>query len=206
MSYPQELLKLVAAKLYIGSSNIGGKILSPSKVNGFTGITLNGNIYRCHPFYANTGSWYNWAFFRWEGFESNIPARILMILDLSECEISTEVEVDQEDTHTVSHVAQITHLTKEKWVVIKAAESPSMPSSSLSDDHFWNPIITRIKLDDDRIWLVPISSLFEPCYSIYNYNYCDRKNDNDTCEHDCTAIVMKPVCEWSQLFLVWSKL
>lgn len=45
MSYPQELLKLVAARLYIGSPNIGGKIVNQSTVHGFTEITLNGNIY-----------------------------------------------------------------------------------------------------------------------------------------------------------------
>ena len=114
MSYPEELLKSVAARLYIGSPNLGGKIVSPSTVHGYTEVTLNGNMYRCHPFYANTGSWYDWAFFRWEGFDSNIPGRILMILDLTECEISEDVDIDQDQIATASHVARIPHLTKEK--------------------------------------------------------------------------------------------
>ena len=174
---------------------MGGEIITPSKIHGYTEITLNGNIYRCHPFYANTGSWYDWAFFRWDGFDSNIPARILMILDLTQCDISTEVDVDQDQIDIVSHVAQIPHLTKEKWAVIKAVESPSVLSSNLSDDHFINPIITRIKLDEDRIWLVPLSSLVEPCFVAYNYNYCDRQNENDKCEHDSTVIVIKSMSE-----------
>ena len=135
------------------------------------------------------------------GFDSSIPARILMILDLTECKISTEVDVDQDQIDNVSHVAQMPHLTKEKWVVIKAAESPSVLSSNVTDDHLLNPIMTRIKLDEDRIWLVPLSSLVEPCFVTYNYNYCDRQNENDKCENDSTAIVIKSMLKWSDLFI-----
>ena len=201
MSYPEELLKSVAARLYIGSPNIGGKIVCPSAVNGYTEVTLNGNIYRCHPFYGNTGSWYDWAYFRWEGFDSNIPGKILMILDLTECEICEDVDIDQDQIATASHVVRIPHLTQEKWAVIKAAELSSILSSELTDDHFVNEIITRIKLDEERIWLVPLSSLVEPCYVVYNYNYCERQNENDKCEHDSTAFVIKSVKEWSNLFI-----
>jgi len=201
MSYPQELLKSVAARLYIGSPNIGGKIVCPSTVNGYTGVTLNGNIYRCHPFYGNTGSWYDWAFFRWEGFDCNIPAKILMILDLTECEICEDVDISPDQTDTTSHAIRIPHLTQEKWVVVKAAESSSILSSELTDDHFVNDIITRIKIDEDRIWLIPLSSLVDPCYVVYNFNYCERQNENDICEHDSTAFVIKSVKEWSNLFI-----
>ena len=145
-------------------------------------------IYRCHPFYANTGSWYDWAYFRWDGFDSNIPARILMILDLKECDISEDVDIDEDQISNLSHIATIPHLTKEKWAVVKAAVSPSISSSELTDDHFLHQIITRIKLDEDRIWLVPLSSIVGPCYVVYNYNYCDRQNENDRCKHDSTAI------------------
>ena len=43
-SYPEQLLKTVAARLYIGSPNIGGKVINPSIVHGYTKITLNNNI------------------------------------------------------------------------------------------------------------------------------------------------------------------
>ena len=54
--YPAELLKQVAARLYIGSPNIGGKLTSESLVYGYTEISHNDHIYQCHPFYGNTGS------------------------------------------------------------------------------------------------------------------------------------------------------
>ena len=77
------MLNKVAGRLYIGSPNIGGKVMSDSLVHGYTEISYNDHIYRCRPFYSNTGSWYDWTYFEWEGFDSCIPARILMILDLS---------------------------------------------------------------------------------------------------------------------------
>ena len=200
-SYPEQLLKTVASRLYIGSPNIGGKVVNQSIVHGYTEITLNDNIYRCHPFYANTGSWYDWAYFKWEGSEASIPARILMILDLSECEISYEVDFDEDEASDIAHVATIPHLTKDKWVVVKAAESPSVLASELTDDHFTCDMITRIKLDEERIWLVPLLSLVNPCFVVYNRNYCDQMNNNDTCEHDSTAYIVKPMVEWSDCFL-----
>ena len=81
-----------------------------------------------------------------------------MILDLSECEINYEVDIDQDQVSTIAHVATLPHLTKYKWVVIKAVESPSVLSSELMDGHFTCDMITRIKLDKERIWLVPVLS------------------------------------------------
>ena len=124
-----------------------------------------------------------------------------MILDLSECEISYEVDIDQDQVSTIAHVAILPHLTKDKWVVIKAAESPAIISSELTYDHLTCDMITRIKLDEDRIWLVPLLSLFSPCFVIHNKNYCEQMNENEACEHDSTAYIMKPINEWSKSFL-----
>ena len=71
-------------------------------------------MYRCHPLYANTGSCYDLAYFRWEGFDSCIPARLLMILNLSECEINYKVDIDQDQVSDISHIPTLPHLTKDK--------------------------------------------------------------------------------------------
>ena len=109
--------------------------MNQSIVHGYTEITVNNNMYRCHPFYANTGSWYDRAYFGWDGFDSCIPARLLMILDLSEFEINYEVVIDKDKVSEVDNVPTLTHLTKDKWVVIKAATLPSVLSYELTDTY-----------------------------------------------------------------------
>ena len=74
-----------------------------------------------------------------------------MILDLLACEIDYKVNINQDQVSTIAHVATLPHLTNDQWVVIKAAESPSILSSELTDDHSSCDMITRIKLDEDRI-------------------------------------------------------
>ena len=116
-----------------------------------------------------------------------------MILDLTACEISYEVDIDQDQLSNISHVSTIPHLTKEKWVVIKAAESPSIIAAELTDDHLTCDLIKRIKLDEETIWLVPLSALVGPCFVIYNKNYCKDKNNNESYEHDSSAYIIKPM-------------
>ena len=201
-SYPAELLKQVAARLYIGSPNIGGKVTSESLVYGFTDINHNGHIYRCHPFYGNTGSWYDWAYFDWDGFDSLIPARILMIIDLSHSTINYEVDIDPDELSSVfGNVTTMRHLTKAKWVVVKAAKTPFIPLSELTDDHIHVDMIMRIKLDEECIWLVPLSSLVKPCFVIYNKNYGGITNDDGQYGDDTTAYIVKPMKDWPDLFL-----
>ena len=102
---------------------------------------------------------------------------------------------------TVGNVTTIQHLTKEKWMVVKAVRSPSINSTQLTDDHIIIDMIERIELDEDCIWLVPLSSLVKPCFVIYNRNYCDNIDENDICEHDSTACIAKPMREWPECFI-----
>ena len=148
-SYPIDLLKLVAGRLFIGSSNIGGKLVNGSVVPGYTEVKMNNNIYRCHPYFANTGGWYDWAYFSWDGYDNYIAARILMILDLTECDISYEPDVDPDIINQTPNVTRITHLTNKKWVVVKAAIAPRVNETDITVDHLDCKIIIRITLDPD---------------------------------------------------------
>ena len=201
-SYPIDLLKLVAARLFIGSNNIGGKLVNGSVVPGYTEIKMKNNTYRCHPFFANIGGWYDWAYFSWEGYDNNIAARILMILDLSECDISYEPDVDPDIMNQNKNVTRITHLTKEKWVVVKAASAPRANITDLTVDHLDSKIITRITIDPDmKVWMIPLKSLVKPCYVVWNKNYCDGSSDKEVKEHDNTAYIVDPMPFWLQKFL-----
>ena len=124
-----------------------------------------------------------------------------MILNIAECDINYDVDIDQDELSTISHVATIPHHTKDKWVVIKAAETPIASGAVLTDDHFHHEIITRIKIDEDKIWLVPLAALVAPCYVIHNKNYYGHVDENDICEYDSTAYVVKAMCHWADIFM-----
>ena len=58
MIFPRELLKKVACRFFIGSPEIGGKVLPNSIIYGYKEIKHNDIIYRAHPCYQTKGSWY----------------------------------------------------------------------------------------------------------------------------------------------------
>ena len=62
-------------------------------------------------------------------------------------------------------------------------------------------MIIRIKLDEECIWLVPLSSLVKPCFVIYNKHYIGNLNDNSQHGEENQAYVVKPMKEWSDIFL-----
>ena len=73
-NFPNDLLKIVCKRLYIGSSHLGGKVSHDSVVKGYTEIKSNGTLIRSHPCYANKGSWYDSAYFDWEECDTPIVA------------------------------------------------------------------------------------------------------------------------------------
>ena len=197
-SFKPELLRKVAARLFLGSPNIGGKIDPNNSIPGYTHIVKDDIIYRANPCYFKKGCWYDWAYFEWDGFSDPIPGRIMMILDLSDTEILYR---DQANDSTEDHVVH--HLTKEIWLVILAAVTPkASQTEDLSDMHFDSSIITRVKLhDDNEVYMVPLSTLAGPCFVVYNQNYTSSKSSNSNVIDDRTAYVVKPMREWGDEFL-----
>ena len=93
-------------------------------VYGYTDIHHNDHIYCAHPFYGNTRSWYDGAYFGWDGFHSLIPPRILMIIDLPHSTIKYHANIDPDELSVVGdNATTLTHLTKAKSVVVKAAKN-----------------------------------------------------------------------------------
>ena len=117
-----------------------------------------------------------------------------MILDLSECDINDESDVNPDINSAANNAIQVDHLTNEKWVVIQAATSPEADSESLTDNHFDSKIHTRIKLhNDDNVWIVPLALLVAPYYVVYNKNYCENNDQYDVYTDDRTAYIIKPM-------------
>ena len=202
LNFPHELLKRIANRLFIGSPHIGGKVDTNSSIPGYTEIVKDEVIYRAHPCYTNKGCWYDWAYFEWEGYENPIPARIMMILDLTDINIIYDIDCDPDNlTHDPDNVT-LKHLTNEKWMVVLAAEiSQENFATSLSDDHFDSRIGTRLKLHSDSdMWLVPVKCLVGPCFVIYNKKYIVDVTREDMID-DRTAYVIEPMKNWASKFL-----
>ena len=201
LNFPREVLKKIAHRLYIGSPHIGGKIAPHSIVHGYTEVVINGNTFRAHPCYSKKGCWYDWAYFKWHGFDVSIPARIIMIIDLSNCDITYEMDQDPDTIPDDANERVIAHLTNEKWAIVLAAESPAAGAHHLTDYHFDSCITTRVRLHSDNdIWMVPLTALVGPCFVVYNKNYCVSQ-DNEVIVDDRTAYVVEPMKKWGELFL-----
>lgn len=183
-SYPYDVLKKIAYHLFIRSPNIGDNVLSGSIIYGYREIKKDVNIFRSHPSYSNNNYWYDWAYFSWQGFQKNIAARIMMIVELSEYVITYDTDIDQYTTPSHSSVTPIRNLTKEKWVVILATEAPTVDSDELADYHYDSNITTRIKLYEDKdIWIVPLTSCFALCFVVYHNSYCDSNIEDNICTY-----------------------
>ena len=85
-------------------------------------------------------------------------------------------------------MGSLPHLTKEKWVVLWAANAPEVNNNDITYSQFQSAIATCVKLHDDKdMWMVPLSNLFGTCFVAYNNNYnCDMRDDR-------TVYVVKPM-------------
>ena len=92
----------------------------------------------------------------------------MIIIDLTDAEITYECESDTDGKHSSRKVQPISNLVKEKWVIVLAAEGYEVSNEYLTDNHFDSTMHTRIKLQSDNdMWMIQLTSLVEPCFVIY---------------------------------------
>ena len=120
----------------------------------------------------------------------------MMIFDLNDCELDFDPDIDPDLVQTVNYLVRLPHLTKEKWVVLWAADALETNNNDITDSHFQSAIATRVKLHDDKdMWMVPLSTLVGPYFLAYNKNY------NGDMKDDRTGYVMKPMSQWADEFI-----
>jgi len=73
-----------------------------------------------------------------------------MIIDLSDCDITYEMDQDPDTIPDDANERVITHLTNEKWAIVLAAESPAAGAHHLTDYHFDSCITKRVKLHSEK--------------------------------------------------------
>ena len=110
-------------------------------------------------------------------------------------------EIDKEGKLYRSHPMFPKERTKEKWVIVLAAEYPHAEQDQLIDSNLDAKISTRIILHyDNNTWMVPLATLVEPCFLVYKKDYNNTTNDNMHI-HDRTAYIVEPMTKWGDSFL-----
>ena len=141
---------------------IGGTVTKSSNPIFYTEMKLgNGKIVHCHPSYHSEISWNDWVYVDWgEGFTELVPARLYMLIDISDCDIITEDDhrVDNDlleyDIDVLPRRLQEAHDSAtsylslhKKWAVIHSVndEGP-IPRSSHDSSMLFSKIAKRFKL------------------------------------------------------------
>jgi hypothetical protein len=205
-SYPDELLKAISSRFFIGSPNVGGRVDSETSIPCYTQLAHNNIIFRSNPCYAKKGPWFDWGMFEWEGYTEPIHGQIMMIVDLTNAHIIYDMDIDPDEALNNDEGATnvFRHLTQEIWVVLRVSENELNPNIIESDSHFDSVISKRIMLlNDDDFWMVPLKCLVGPCNVIHNKDYTGhgRTQSNDFIG-DNTAYVVKPMKTWHNHFLL----
>ena len=92
-------------------------------------------------------------------------------------------------------------MTKEKWVIVFAAESPQAEQHQLTDSRVDANILTRVILHDDKDTLmVPLRKMVVPCFVAHNKEYTNTTNDNMHID-DRTAYIVESIAKWGDFFL-----
>ena len=128
-----------------------------------------------------------------------------MIIDLRNIHILYSESLDESEENEQEGSPQhiVHHLSKQLWVVVLSSVTPKASQRhDLTNSHFDSSILTRIKLHDDKdVFLLPLESIYAPCFVVNNNNYVDSVGSNNAIDDDRTAYVVKPMNEWADEFL-----
>ena len=82
---------------------------------------------------------------------------MMMIIDLSDCIIDTQPDIDSYLVHTLNYMVPLPYLTRDKWIVLWTADTPEANNNDMTDSYFHSNFATRVELHDDKdMWMVPL--------------------------------------------------
>ena len=205
-SLNSHLCKCVAGRLFVHKGE-GGCLHKDSVVKGYTEFNHQGTTYRAHPCFRGVKSWHDWAMIKWNDMDEGIPARILMFLDISDCNLMSpeehrdmceELEEDNEFSDDVNHAYY--YLTNEKWIIVQSAISESEIPNDFEDDspyRMFSLLSKRFYLEDG-LRILPASSITGPAYCVTNPSTKDGSKLNNSPE--VTRVCKKQ--GWGKIFLL----
>lgn len=205
-SFDRDFLLGVIRRLYFHSPSAGGCVAVDSKIPGLTDYTCehiqttgeDGEIihpvFRANPYFRSHGPWYDWAMFRWEGYDEPIPAQIKIILDLRNVDIITDDVEEDEDGGNVqrNQVSVDPILTNDVFFVVFAGDG-TYPED-FKDNYFDSSICKRFRLE--KHWtLAPASAMCSEAFVIPDIDI------NNPDSQPTTACLIKSRSEWPDTFL-----
>ena len=125
-----------------------------------------------------------------------------MFIDLSECDIVNDADINPDESNAVSQNVNFPHLTSEIWVVLLAAKGSAIREGNLSTSHFKSKLSTWFELGEDTdVFIVPWSTLVGPCFIYENKNYNGAKVEGEF-QCDGKACQLLPMRDWGDAFLI----
>ena len=200
------LCKCVAGRLFVHKGE-GGCLHKDSVVKGYTKFNHQGTTYRAHPSFRGVKSWHDWALIKWNDMAEELPAKILMFLDISDCNLMTpeehrdmceEVENDNEFRDDVNHAYY--YLSNEKWIIVQSAISESEIPDDLDDNSPYRipSLLSKRFYLEDGLRILPASSITGPAYCVTLPSTKNGSKLNNSPE-------VTQVCQkngWGNLFLL----
>ena len=213
--YDPSLLKQLANWLWTDPRGgfIDREDSNSGDVVGFTECNINGQIYRAHPSFRGEEAWFDWAYFKWEGFERNIPGRILLMFDIEACTLTTERDARKNHSDTRTHLVDNERVpayldSSTKWVVIQSAITHEQAdwtgnSTNLSYEYYLqSPIAKRFSLED-KFRVVPLEAIVGPCFVMMD-NAASNTLSKDVSvpiKKSLECVLIESIDKWPSLFL-----
>ena len=194
---------------------IGGRLTQDSVPKFYTEMNLYQDSYKCHPSYRSDMTWNDWVYVNWgDQFHNYIPAKLYMLIDISDCKIEKEHEINQNKT-VLSERQKYNLLPKPvvdahkmatdylsistKWAVIHSADENCYIDKDKypSKNHFASKICDRVNMEDNKYRIIPVSDIVGRALAFENHI---KLPFNDVNSYDNTAIILDHPEDWEQHF------
>ena len=194
--WSKQFLNGFTQRLFTDLTSPGGTIKFGRKVTGFCTMTVSIRggppvVYHAHPNYRSGLSWHDWILIDWGEGTDPVPARLMMILDLTLNE--------DDDIHYFNPDNDRDDIDKIKTGMVYLVIHSAINSFEIPNEHefkFHSRLASHILLEEGYC-IVPLSSLVGPAYVISNISYLREDNFDNISEY----IHVKDHKEWGNLFI-----
>ena len=209
-----ELLCCVTNWLWVDP--MGGKLTLDSKPKCYTQIRISDDIYNCHPSYLSDLSWNDWVYVNFGDEYPDLPARLLMIIDISGCSVEEEKNVTNRRFGKKSkysllpkssrriHERATNYLMDNKLFAVVQCSSLDgyIPKDQYGTKyHFDSKIAERFNIERDTYRIIPVDHIVGRALVFINHL---KLTNDDVDEYDNTAIVIDHPSQWARHFLEFS--